>query len=167
MMLVLLLACGGGQQLDQPNPPPSPPPVLTTSDPGVVVQTGLVTDVHGATRTCVITGEGRRLIVHFKADAAIRLGGQPASAEDIQAGTTLHVEGQREGDLLVAMRAWDGDDATGDTPVVPAVAPVADPGAPTPEGGAVAPAAPADAPAEAPAEAPSDTPASEDAPAPG
>ncbi len=107
MMLLLLMACGVEGGLDQPNPPPAPPPVLVSAEPDVVRQTGLVSEVHGPTRSFVLSGEGKRVIVHLRDSGTLRLGGQPSLVQDLRPGTTLWVEGKRQGDLLVVLRASD------------------------------------------------------------
>ena len=146
-MIFFLLACGSGEALDQPLPPPEPPPQLTSADPGLIRQTGIVSDVHSATRSFVLTGEGRRSIVHLATSGNLRLGGQPVLIEELKEGTTLWVEGKRTGDLLVTERASDNPDwdakitppAVDNGPAGGPANPVADPTAP------VAPAEPAPA----------------------
>jgi hypothetical protein len=150
-MIFFLLACGAGDTLDQPLPPPDPPAQLTSADPGLIRQTGLVSDVHSPTRTFVLTGEGRRSIVHLATSGTLRLGAQPVLIEELKAGTTLWVEGKRTGDLLVTERASDSPDwdakiaapaADNGPPNNATVEPAADPAAPA-EPAPVEPAAPA------------------------
>jgi hypothetical protein len=171
-LLLTLLACGVDGPIDTPNPPPSPPPVLVRAEPDVVRQNGTVTDVHGPTRSFVLTGEGKRVIVHLRDSGTLRLGGQPSQVQDLQPGTVLWVEGKRQGDLVVVLRASDRPEEQGGSEdiVLPPI------GGATPPADAPAPAAAADtlAPADAAAPAPVDAappaapaPAPAAAPAPG
>ena len=107
-MILLLAACGIDEDaLDQPLPPPAPPPALVNEQPDVVQQSGLVSDVYGPTRTFVLTGEGKRTIVHLRDTATLKVGGKPILVADLPAGTTLYVEGKRFGDFLLASAAAD------------------------------------------------------------
>ncbi len=140
MTLLFLLACGIDGPLATPNPPPS---LLAGAEADVVLYTGVVSDVSGATRSFVLTGEGKRLICHLQATGTLRLGGQPAQVQDLVAGTSLIAEGTRDDDLLLVLRASDAPDAR--------AAPVETPPETPPE-------APAEAPPPTPPETPTPTP---------
>ncbi|MFZ5481801.1 MAG: hypothetical protein ACOZNI_33885, partial [Myxococcota bacterium] len=104
MIAILLLACGSPDELEKPNPPPSPPPVLAKADPDVVTYTGVVSDVHGPTRSFVLTFEGNRHICHVSPNGVLSLDGKPALVGDIPPDTTLTVEGRAQGDLVIVER---------------------------------------------------------------
>ncbi|MDP2305088.1 MAG: hypothetical protein Q8P18_03595 [Pseudomonadota bacterium] len=117
-LLLTLLACGGDQPLDQPNAPPPPPPMYGAVEADVARYTGLATEIHGPTRSFVLTGEGKRVIVMLAETATLRLGGMPSQVQDLTVGTTLYVEGRRDGDTLLVLRATDTPKA-GDAAGVP------------------------------------------------
>lgn len=168
MILLILAACGIDQEsLDQPLPPPTPPAELSNDQPDIVHQSGLVSDVHGPTRSFVLTGEGKRAIVHLSNSATMKLGGKPAQVSELVAGTVLYVEGKRFGDFLLASAAADtADDKTLGVPSAiteaaaaeaAAAAAVGNPASPAPvdAAGAAATPAPAD-PAATPVPAPTE-----------
>lgn len=119
--LLTLLACGPDEPLDQPNVPPPPPPMYGNVEADVARYTGLATDIHGPTRSFVLTGEGKRVLVMLAETATLRLGGMPSQVQDLTAGTTLYVEGRRDGDTVLVLRATDTPEGS---PIVPAVAAV-------------------------------------------
>jgi hypothetical protein len=141
MIAALLLACGGTATLDQPNPPPSPPPALTVADPELVTHTGVVSEVHGATRSFVLTGRGDRMVCVLLPNGTLSLDGKPALVGDLPADTTLTVEGRAEGDLVLVARATTPVADAADAPPAPS-----QPDAVAPTGGTPPPAAPEPAP---------------------
>lgn len=153
-LLLTLLACGADEALDQPNPPPPPPPVYEAVEADVARYTGLATEIHGPTRSFVLTGEGKRVLAMLAETATLRLGGMPSQVQDLTSGTPLYVEGRRDGDTLLVLRASDRPEGSdkilpgpGLEPLTPAIgADVAAPGgAPpsVPEEPPSVPAAPA------------------------
>lgn len=155
LLLLSILGCGADEPLDQPNPPPPPPPFYEVVEADVARYTGVVTEIHGPTRSFVLTGEGKRVLAMLAETATLRIGGMPSQVQDLVSGSTLHVEGRRDGDTLFILRASDTQEATPVTPVTPVTG--LEPAGPTPGTDVVAPT-PAAAPAEAPAEAPAPTP---------
>jgi hypothetical protein len=110
-LLLALFACSPDEPLDQPNTPPPPPAMYGVVEADVARYTGLATEIHGPTRSFVLTGEGKRVLAMLSETATLRIGGMPSQVQDLAAGTTLYVEGRRDGDTLLVLRATDTPDA--------------------------------------------------------
>lgn len=154
-MILLLLACGIDQEgLDLPNVPPPPPPALANAEPDIIHQAGVVSDVNGPTRSFILTGDGKRTIVHLRDTATLKVGGKPSLVSDVPAGTTLYVEGRRFGDFLLCTGAADVPDEPSAL-VPPPAAPVeAAPVEAAPVEGTPTDGAPAEGTSETPTPAP-------------
>ncbi|MDP2312400.1 MAG: hypothetical protein Q8P41_05805 [Pseudomonadota bacterium] len=120
-LLLTLVACGADAPLDQPNGPPPPPPMYGIAEADVAKYGGVASEIHGPTRSFVLTGEGKRVIATLGETATLRLGGMPSQVQDLQPGTLLYVEGRRDGDTLFVVRASDTSEAAPVVPVAPAL----------------------------------------------
>ena len=100
-----LLACAGNGELDQPAPPPTAPPQLAAVEADVVTLTGVVSEIHSATRSFIALGDGRREIGHMTSNGTLEVDGKAAQVSDLVDGMTIVIEGKTEGDLMLVRRA--------------------------------------------------------------
>jgi hypothetical protein len=169
-MMWLLLACGSSDPVPLPNAPPSPPSLLALADPTVVTVNGTVSEVHGATRSWLVTGDGQRIVAVLGENGIIEKDGRPAMVGDLVDAATITVTGKQYGDVVVVQRATVVPAAAlvPLTGVVEAAAPAGTAPAATPTAGAATPTPPAAAPPPAaPPAAPAPSSAPPSSPAPG
>ncbi len=154
-MILIFLACGTHDALDLPSSPPTAATELATMAVNIVTVTGTIDAIQPATRSFLISGDGKRTIVIVDEHATVVLNGNAGSVSDLVDGQVSTVEGEANGDLLIANHVVVGaapevtpDVAPGGavlpTGAAPAatLAPAANPAPPVPPVAPVEPVAP-------------------------
>jgi hypothetical protein len=159
MFALALLACGVEGGISQPQAPPTAPARFAAPDDGVVQLGGVLGEISAATRSFVITTEGRLRYCVLTSDANVLDKGHATSLDALLSGQAVTVSGKLHGDVvvatLVAMGAADPGPAVENLSGQPDVVPVpaapgsAAPGSAAPGSAITGPASDATAPAVA------------------
>lgn len=149
-MILYFLACGTHDPLDLPSAPPTPATELATMAVNIVSLSGTISAIQPSTRSFLLSGDGKRSIVIVDQHATVVLNGNAGSVSDLVDSQVATVEGEPNGDLLIASHVVVGTAAPPPVIAAPdATAPAAP--APTDPAAATAPSTPADPASTAPA----------------